>query len=102
MCAAISLSTGKESKYVGTPFRVRVDMVLELTGANREEVSFVGDRIYTDVKTGVVNGAHGILVLTGETKLEDVPNSDVVPDAIFTGLKEMGELRRKMREEKAF
>ena len=35
-----------------------VDMVLELTGANREEV-FVGDRIYTDVKTGVVNGAHG-------------------------------------------
>ena len=102
MCAAISLSTGKEPKYVGKPFRETVDMVLELTGANREEVSFVGDRIYTDVKTGVVNGAHGILVLTGETKLEDVPKSDVVPDAIFTGLKEMGELLRKMREEKAF
>lgn len=102
MCAAISLSTGKEPKYVGKPFRETVDMVLELIGANREEVSFVGDRIYTDVKTGVVNGAHGILVLTGETKLEDVPKSDVVPDAIFTGLKEMGELLRKMREEKAF
>ena len=102
MCAAISMSTGKEPKYVGKPFRETVDMVLELTGANREEVSFVGDRIYTDVKTGVVNGAHGILVLTGETKLEDVPKSDVVPDAIFTGLEEMGELLRKMREEKAF
>lgn len=69
-----------------------VDMVLELTGAKREEVSFVGDRIYTDVKTGVANGAHGILVLTGETKPEDIPKSDVVPDAVFTGLKEMGEL----------
>ena len=58
-------------------------MVLEMTGAKREAMSFVGDRIYTDVKTGVVNGAHGILVLTGETKLEDVPKADVVPDAIF-------------------
>ena len=36
-------------------------MVLEMTGAKREAMSFVGDRIYTDVKTGVVNGAHGIL-----------------------------------------
>ena len=43
-----------------------------------------------------------LIFLTGETKLEDVPKSDVVPDAIFTGLKEMGELLRKMREEKAF
>ena len=57
--------------------------------------------IYTDVKTGVVNGAHGILVLTGETKLEDVPKADVVPDAIFTGLKEMGEILKTMREEEA-
>ena len=55
----------------------------------------VGDRIYTDVKTGVVNGAHGILVLTGETKLEDVPKSDVVPDAIFTGVKRDGRTAQK-------
>ena len=76
-------------------------MVLEMTGAKREAMSFVGDRIYTDVKTGVVNGVHGILVLTGETKLEDVPKADVVPDAIFTGLKEMGEILKTMREEEA-
>ena len=78
MCAAISLSTGKEPKYVGKPFKETAD-----------------------VKTGVVNGAHGILVLTGETKLEDVPKADVVPDAIFTGLKEMGEILKTMREEEA-
>ena len=86
---------------VGKPFKETVDMVLEMTGAKREAMSFVGDRIYTDVKTGVVNGAHGILVLTGETKLEDVPKADVVPDAIFTGLKEMGEILKTMREEEA-
>lgn len=96
MCAAISLSTGKEPRYVGKPFKETVDMVLELTGAKREEVSFVGDRLYTDVKTGVANGAHGILVLSGETKLEDVAGSDTVPDAIFTGLNEMRDVLKTL------
>ncbi len=92
MCAAISLSTGKEPHYVGKPFQETVDMVLDMTGAKREEVAFVGDRIYTDVKTGVQNGAMGILVLSGETKQEDIAKADVVPTAVFSGLKEMGEL----------
>lgn len=96
MCAAISLSTGKQPKYVGKPFKETVDMVLELTKSKREKVSFVGDRLYTDVKTGVDNGAHGILVLTGETKLSDLEHSDTVPDAVFTGLKEMGALMSGM------
>lgn len=96
ICAAISLSTGKKPKYVGKPFKETVDMVLELTRARREEVSFVGDRLYTDVKTGVDNGAHGILVLSGETKPEDLADSDTVPDAVFAGLNEMSELMKKI------
>lgn len=91
ICAAITLSTGKEPKYVGKPFTETVDMILDATGYKREEVAFVGDRIYTDVATGVNNGAMGLLVLTGETKLEDVPSSKVKPDAIFESLEEMGE-----------
>ena len=79
MCAAISLSTGKQPKYVGKPFKETVDMVLTLTGSEREKISFVGDRLYTDVKTGVANGAHGILVLSGETKAGDLENADTVP-----------------------
>jgi len=86
MCAAISLSTGKQPKYVGKP----------LTGSEREKISFVGDRLYTDVKTGVANGAHGILVLSGETKAGDLENADTVPDAVFTGLKEMAEIMAEM------
>lgn len=45
------------------------------TGFAAPEVAFVGDRLYTDVATGVKNGAVGLLVLTGETHLEDVPTS---------------------------
>ena len=42
ICAAVSLSTGKKPRYVGKPCRETVDMVLSLTGARREAVSFVG------------------------------------------------------------
>lgn len=86
MCAAIALSTGVEPRYLGKPCKETLDMVLRRTGYNKEEIAFVGDRIYTDVATGVNNGATGILVLSGETKREDIPLSDVQPDAVFESL----------------
>ena len=81
--------TGREPRFLGKPFRETVDMVLERTGYAREEVAFVGDRLYTDVATGVRNGANGILVLSGETHKEDIEKSDVRPDAVFDDLAEM-------------
>jgi ribonucleotide monophosphatase NagD (HAD superfamily) len=89
MCALITKSTGVEPKYLGKPFPETMEMILSITGHQPEEVAFVGDRIYTDVATGVNNGGKGFLVLSGETKREDVHKFDVVPDAIFDSLKEM-------------
>ena len=40
------------------------------------------------------NGAMGMLVLTGETKREDLEGAEVVPDGVYLSLKEMGELLR--------
>lgn len=91
-CAAITLSTGVRPRYLGKPFAETVEMVLDKTGCAREEVAFVGDRLYTDVATGVKNGAMGLLVLTGETKPEDVPGSEVQPDGIYASLGEMGRI----------
>lgn len=88
-CAAISLSTGCHPRYLGKPFAETVDMILNKTGIPRDRIAFVGDRLYTDVATGVKNGATGILVLTGETRPEDVPSSEVQPDAVFDSLGEM-------------
>ena len=92
ICAAIELSTKVSPKYVGKPFKETVDMVVDATGVEPGKISFVGDRIYTDVATGVNNKAMGVLVLTGECKLSEVPDSEVQPDVIFDSIKEMGEL----------
>ena len=86
MCALISKSTGVEPRYLGKPFSETVEMVLEITGEERGAVAFVGDRLYTDVATGVKNGAKGFLVLTGEATLDDVAVSDVQPTCIYDSL----------------
>lgn len=91
-CAAISLSTGKRPKFVGKPFAETAQMIVERTGTDLKRIAFVGDRLYTDVAAGVENGAMGLLVLTGETRREDLEKAGVVPDGVFLSLMEIGEL----------
>ena len=61
-------------------------MVVRITGYKRENIAFVGDRLYTDVATGVKNGAKGFLVLTGEATMADVEVSEVKPTCIYESL----------------
>ncbi len=89
ICAAITVSTGKTPKFLGKPYCETLEFILEITKAEKEEIAFVGDRIYTDVATGVNNGALGFLVLTGEADMETVKQSKVKPSAIFNSLKHM-------------
>jgi len=94
-CALISLSTGgKQPKVVGKPHKETVDMIIRHTGWKREEIAFVGDRIYTDVATGVDNGAIGLLVLSGESDMGTVRASRTKPDGIFTDLGEIASYLR--------
>lgn len=86
MCALITKSTGVEPRYLGKPFPETLEMVLEITGSKKEEIVFVGDRLYTDVATGVKNGAKGFLVLTGEATMQTVEESEVKPTCIYDSL----------------
>ena len=96
--AAMSLSTGVTPMITGKPHEETVEAVIgraeKVMGRRpeRSEVTFVGDRLYTDIATGVNNGAMGALVLTGECTVDDVEKSDVKPDAVYESLGEMGML----------
>ena len=88
--AFIEQSTGrKPDMIIGKPNSGIVDYLLERTGFAKEEIAMVGDRLYTDVRTGVNNGLTGVLVLSGEATLEDVSQSDVKPHLIFDSVKEI-------------
>ena len=88
--AFIHASTGRWADIIlGKPNRGIVDEALRRTGFELHEMAMVGDRLYTDVATGVNHGMTGILVLSGEATMDDVAPSDVTPDLIFGKLADM-------------
>jgi HAD superfamily hydrolase (TIGR01457 family) len=74
---------------IGKPSGDIMDYLAGRAGTERAQTAMVGDRLYTDVAAGVNNGYTGILVLSGEATLSDVEASDVIPDLIFSSVKEM-------------
>lgn len=89
ICSMITASTGVKPRYLGKPMKETVEMILQITNHHIDEIAFVGDRIYTDVATGVNNGAKGFLVLTGESDEQTVQTSKIQPTGIFKSLLEM-------------
>lgn len=89
ICSLITDSTGVKPRFLGKPWKETVDMITEITGYRKEDMAFVGDRLYTDVATGVNNGARGFLVLTGEATMKTVEESDIEPTCVYDSLNEM-------------
>lgn len=91
MCAFIAASTGIKPIVLGKPYRETVDFILDRTGLELDDIVFAGDRLYTDIATAYHHGATSLLVLSGETKPEDVEISDIKPDFIFSCLGQAAE-----------
>lgn len=88
--AFIDASCGRKPDVIlGKPYRGIVDEALNITGFLPDALAMVGDRVYTDIATGVNFGMTSILVLTGEAKLSDLDSSDVQPHLIFNRLSDM-------------
>ena len=89
MIALIKSSTGCLPKIIGKPNREIIDTVFQKLAYRQEELAMVGDRLYTDIATAVNAGITGIVVLSGETKAEDLRYSQIQPDYIFENIAEL-------------
>lgn len=79
----------RRPRFLGKPDRTMIDIIAKAQGVPYENIAMVGDRIYTDVKTGINAGVTSVLVLSGETTLEDYKKSDVKPDYILSSVKDI-------------
>ncbi|MBQ7059689.1 MAG: HAD-IIA family hydrolase [Firmicutes bacterium] len=86
ICALITASTGKKPRYFGKPYEDVVRMIEAHTGLDRSDMVVVGDRLYTDIAVGVNNGMDAVLVLSGESTMEDVAASEVEPTYIVENI----------------
>lgn len=89
ICQMIAAATDKEPVYIGKPEPVMVDFVREKFGFSMEETVVVGDRLYTDIATGLNAGVTSICVLTGEATVQDIKNGEIKPDFTFESVKDI-------------
>ena len=89
ICLMLKNATGKEPIYIGKPNSLMIDIVLNKFGYDKNEAIIIGDRIYTDIETGVNAGISSICVLTGEATVSDINYSSVIPTYTFESVKEI-------------
>ena len=65
VAALIERATGPAAYYVGKPNPLMMRSALRALGAHSENTLMIGDRMDTDVRTGLEAGLRTILVLSG-------------------------------------
>ncbi len=82
-------ATKKRPIVIGKPTPLMPQLAMSQWGFSKEESAVVGDRIYTDVKSGINAGITGILVMSGETDEAILNASDVKPDLVLQDASEI-------------
>lgn len=83
VCDMIFNATGKRPLFIGKPEPLMPQLAMEMAGRTPQETAVIGDRIYTDVKSGLNAGAFSVLVMSGETTEKILAESPDKPDAVL-------------------
>lgn len=83
VCDMIYNATGKRPVVIGKPSPLMPQLAMERYDYSKAETAVVGDRIYTDIKSGLNAGITGILVMSGETTEEILLQSEEKPHLVL-------------------
>ena len=89
VCEMIFNATGKRPFVIGKPAAFIPERAMKIAGYTKEETAVIGDRIYTDIKSGINAGAKSILVMSGETTEEILNASPDKPDLVLADCSEI-------------
>ena len=92
VAALISRATGVEPYYVGKPNPLMMRSALNAIDAHSEDTAMIGDRMDTDVVSGLEAGLETILVLTGSTTRDDTERYPFRPSRVFDSIADVIEL----------
>ena len=81
-------ATGRRPRFIGKPEPDMVELAVKETNFTKEQTILLGDRLYTDIKSGVRAGVDTVLVLSGEATLKDLAASDVKPTYVMKDIRE--------------
>jgi NagD protein len=92
VAALISRATGVEPYYVGKPNPLMMRSALNAIDAHSETTAMIGDRMDTDIVSGLEAGLETILVLTGVTTREMAERFPFVPSRILESVADLVEV----------
>jgi NagD protein len=87
--ALVSRASGVEPYYVGKPNPLMMRSALNAIDAHSETTAMIGDRMDTDIVSGLEAGLETILVLSGVTAREDAKRHPYVPSRIVESVAEL-------------
>ena len=90
MIEMVRLTTGRTPDVImGKPHTEAGLRIAKNNGLDVRNVAMVGDRLYTDIAFGNNCGFVSVLVLTGETDMAMLEKSEVKPDYVLDGVKDI-------------
>jgi len=89
VAALVSRATGVAPYFVGKPNPLMMRSALNAIDAHSESAAMIGDRMDTDIVSGLEAGMHTILVLTGSTKREEAERHPFRPSRIVDSIADL-------------
>ncbi len=89
VAALITRATGREPYYVGKPNPLMMRSALRAIGAHSENTLMIGDRMDTDVVSGLEAGLQTILVLTGISTRQTVETFPYRPTLVLDSVADL-------------
>ena len=91
MVAMLETATGVKAFSVGKPSPVMMRAARKELGLATDDTTMIGDTMETDILGAVQLGFHSVLVLSGGTKLEDLPRYAYRPEVVVDSLAELAD-----------
>lgn len=89
LIAPIEIATGKKAYFVGKPNPLMVRHAIKAINCHSLEAAFVGDRMDTDIVSGLESLIDTVLVLSGVTSKEMIANFPYKPTYVLNGVGEI-------------
>ena len=94
LVAPIEMATGTQAYFCGKPNPLMMRTGLRILNCHSGDAVMVGDRMDTDVISGLESGMSTVLVLSGVTAREDLRTFAFRPSAVLDGVGDIGALAR--------
>ena len=82
-------ATKRKPKFIGKPEATMVELAVEKSGFTNKQSVLLGDRLYTDIASGHNAGIDTMLMLSGESTINDLKEFDFSPTFIYKNVREL-------------